>query len=244
MEHVGQWGRHTGDTRRMSTLAWIFTDDTIYRWMAYGGTVLFVGKLLLTFLGDALGGGDFDAGSAADAADVDFDMDADAVDIEHGSGAAFTVLSIQSFLAFFMAMGWMGLACLNEWNMGQGATVAISGGFGFATMMLNALLMWQVYRLNHEGKYDLRTCVGHIGRVYLTIPEQGSGTGQVEVIVSGQRKIVKASSAGPKIESFKDVRVLELRDNQELVVQPESDYLADRAAKPTSQTENHSSTDR
>jgi hypothetical protein len=223
----------------MSTLAWIFTDDTVYRWMAYGGTILFTGKLLLTFIGDALGGGDFDAGDAADAADVgDVDFDAaDGVDIEHGSGAAFTVLSIQSFLAFFMAMGWMGLACLHEWDMGQTATLGIAGGFGFAVMMLNAVLMWQVHRLNSEGRYDLRTCVGHIGRVYLTIPEMGKGTGQVQVVASGQTRIVKASSAGPAIPSFTDIRVLELRDNQELVVQSEADYQAAEAAKAANEAQ-------
>ena len=75
-------------------------------------------------------------------------------------------------------------------------------------------------RLNREVGYDPSTAVGRTARVYLTIPEKGKGTGQVEVSVSGRKKVLKAISSGPKINAFSDVKVIEVRDDETLVVEP------------------------
>ena len=56
--------------------------------------------------------------------------------------------------------------------------------------------------------------------VYLPIPEKGQGTGQVQVSVSGRKKIVRAVSAGPRFEAFTEVRVVEARDDATLVAGP------------------------
>ena len=56
--------------------------------------------------------------------------------------------------------------------------------------------------------------------VYLTIPQRGKGHGQVEVSVSGRKKILRALSVKDEIAAFADVKVLEVRDDQTLVVEP------------------------
>ena len=81
-------------------------------------------------------------------------------------------------------------------------------------------MMWGVRKLNREVTYDLGTSVGHVGRVYLSVPAKGEGSGQVEVTVSGRRKVVAATSAGPAIAAFADVRVVSVRDDGTLVIEP------------------------
>ena len=87
-------------------------------------------------------------------------------------------------------------------------------------MLLASSLMFTARKLNRTIEYDLGTAVGKTARVYMTIPRQGSGRGQVEVDVSGRRKVLEAISTGEKIGEFSSVRVVEVRDDQTLVVEP------------------------
>ncbi len=177
-------------------------DATAYFVMAGVGTLLFLARL-----GFALFGG----------ADGDFDSDADA---GMDSDASFTLFSLLSILAFFMGAGWMGLACRLDWELGRLASSLISAGFGVVMMMAASGLTYAARRLNRHIDYDVGTAVGHTCRVYLTIPEKGKGHGQVEVSVSGRKKIIRAISNGPGVEAFADVKVVEARDDGTLIVEP------------------------
>jgi hypothetical protein len=172
-------------------------DAAVYLVMALVGTLLFLIRLAFTYFGD--GGSDFDL-------DADFDSD-----------ASFSFLSVLSILAFFMGAGWMGLACRLDWDLGRLASSLIAAGFGFTMMLAASGLSHLAKRLNLTIEYDLRTAVGRTARVYLTIPEKGQGHGQVEVSVSGRKKIVPAISDGPRFEAFSDVRIIDVRDDETLV---------------------------
>ena len=149
-------------------------DSVAYLVMAVVGTLLFLVRLSLAMF--AGNGGDFDT-------EVDFDTD-----------VSFTMFSVLSILAFFMAAGWMGLACRLDWGLGRLPSALISAGFGFALMMAASLMTAWMRRLNRHIDYDVRTAIGRTGRVYLTIPERGTGHGQVEISVSGRQKILRAMS--------------------------------------------------
>jgi hypothetical protein len=178
------------------------TDVVVYLVMALTGTTFFVLRLVITlFFG---GDGDFDTG-------VDADMSSD---------HAFGVFSLLSVLAFFMGAGWMGLTCRVDWEMGSLASAAAAAGFGFGMMMLASGLMMLARRLNQTIEYDLETAVGKTARVYMTIPGKGGGRGQVEVDVSGRRKVLDAVSEGDKVAEFSSVKVLSVRDDGTLVVEP------------------------
>jgi hypothetical protein len=175
-------------------------DAVVYLVMALVGTLLFLIRLGFTYFGG--NGGDFDV-------DADFDGD-----------ASFAFLSVLSILGFFMGAGWMGLACRLDWGLGRFASSLIAAGFGFAMMMAASGMSYYARRLNQTIEYDLRTAIGRIGRVYLTIPEKGQGHGQVEVSVSGRKKVVRAVSAGPRFEAFSDVKIVDARDDETLVAGP------------------------
>jgi hypothetical protein len=175
-------------------------DTAVYLIIALVGTLLFLIRLGFTYFGGA--GGDFEV-------DGDFDSD-----------ASFSYFSVLSILAFFMGAGWMGLACRLDWGFGRLTSSLLSAGFGFAMMVAASGLSYMARRLNLTIDYDVRTAIGRTGRVYLTIPEKGKGHGQVEVSVSGRRKVVNAVSAGPRLEAFSDVQIVDARDDDTLVAGP------------------------
>lgn len=184
-----------------------FSDATVYFCMAMIGSILFGIKLLLTmFVGvDS----DFD---------VDADVDLDGGDIaEHGTG--FSLFSMLSILSFMMGAGWMGLACRVEWDMGAVASGLAAGGFGFSLMLFSSFGMYQMRKLNEAGKYDVRNCIGSIGRAYVRIPAKGDGTGQVQIDVDGRQKILTAVSSGEEIESFAAVKVLDVQEAETIIVE-------------------------
>lgn len=175
-------------------------DTAVYLIIALVGTLLFLIRLGFTYFGS--GGGDFE---------VDGDIDAD---------GAFTFFSVLSILAFFMGAGWMGLACRLDWGLGRLPSSLIAAGFGFVMMLAASGLSVLARRLNLTINYDLGTAVGRTARVYLTIPEKGQGKGQVEVTVSGRKKVINAVSAGPRLEAFTDVKIVDARDDDTLVAGP------------------------
>ena len=103
--------------------------------------------------------------------------------------------------------------------MGGLAFAAAAAAFGFGMMMLASGLMFTARKLDRTIEYDLKTAVGKTARVYMTIPKQGAGRGQVEVDVSGRRKTLEAISTGEKLDQFSSVTVVEVRDDQTLVVE-------------------------
>jgi hypothetical protein len=179
-------------------------DAVVFFFMATVGTLLFMIRLALAMFT----GGDTDFDSSLDGGDAD---------------TSFTFFSLLSILGFFMGAGWMGLACRFDFEMSGPLSAVTSAGFGFAMMILASALTYATRRLNRTIDYDVNTAVGRTGRVYLRIPERGTGHGQVQVTVSGRLKIMRALSTGPAMEAFSDVVVESVDDDGTLVVRPTSD---------------------
>ncbi|MEM6458787.1 MAG: hypothetical protein AAF710_05280 [Planctomycetota bacterium] len=175
-------------------------DAVIYAALALAGTALFLLRLGISLIFGG-GGGDFDV-----------------EDLDHGAG--FPLFSLLSLTAFFMGAGWMGLIARVDWEMSPTPAAFASGGFGFAMMMLSAVLMFGARKLTQDVTYDVKTAVGRTGQCYMSIPARGEGAGQVRVSVSGRSMIVPAISEGPAVDAFADVTVVDARDDETLVVRP------------------------
>lgn len=174
-------------------------DAVVYAVLALAGTMLFLLRLTLTL---AFGFGE-----------TDFDVE----DLDH---SGFPLISILSLTSFFMGAGWMGLVARVDWGLEPVPASFASGGFGFFCMLLSASLMFGARKLTQDVTYHVDTAIGRTGQVYMSIPAKGEGAGQVRVSVSGRSMIVAAVSAGPALEAFADITVLEARDDQTLVVGP------------------------
>lgn len=179
-------------------------DAVTYFLMAAVGTILFLIRLTVALFGGDTGDFDLDPGTEIG-----------------GSDASFTLFSLLSVMAFIMGTGWMGLAARIDWQLSRPTSAFLSVSFGVAMMLLASGMMYFTRRLNREVTYDVKTAVGRTARVYLTIPskEQG-GHGKVQVSVSGRLMTLDAVSRGPQLAAFADVKVVDTRDDQTLVVEP------------------------
>lgn len=178
-------------------------DAAVYFALAAIATALFLLKLGLQFF----------------FGDVDTDVHDGSIGHIDSTGA-FEFFSILSLLAFFMGVGWMGLAARVSWDLGGAASAALATAFGVGLMALSSGLMYAVRRMSEEGRYDTATAVGMTAKVYLGIPAKGEGAGQIEVTVSGRRKVMPAVSASAAIAAFSAVRVVSVRDDEVFVVEP------------------------
>jgi hypothetical protein len=182
-----------------------YGDATIYFVMGAIATLLFIIRLMLAlFLGND--GGDFDVADGGG-------------HFDGATDASFSLFSILSITAFFMGTGWMGLACRHDWGMSGPKSLLSAVGFGVVMMVGSAYMMSFVRKLSQEKSYDVRTAVNTSGQVYLTIPAKGEGRGQVEVNVSGRRKVMFAVTTGEEIAAFTAIVVVDTEDDGTLVVE-------------------------
>ena len=129
-------------------------------------------------------------------------------------------LSLQSLSAFFMMLGWVGLAMMKSSGFGPVPAVLAGSAAGVATASaLTAMNDW-LMGLRSCGNARLVTAKGQVGRVYLRIPAGDSG--QVEVEVDGRLKICDAVSANENeaIDSDTKVLVVDVKDLNTLIVTP------------------------
>ena len=75
------------------------------------------------------------------------------------------------------------------------------------------------FEANEPGEYDVQTCIGKTGRVYLRLPEKGQGRGQVQITVSGNQRVLEAVSTGEAIESFATVKIVGIEGVETLVAE-------------------------
>ena len=178
-------------------------DVAIYFFMGLAGLVLFVLRLGISLVLGDVGG--------------DFDVDGD-IDIEHAGD--FSIFSTLSILAFFTGLGWTGVLCRVDLGLGHIASALVAAAVGFGFMFFSAGMMFFVRKLNHQVQYKPEDAIGKTATVYLTIPKRGEGTGQVQVTVSGRRKVMNAVSTRDPIKPFTEVIVKGAQDDETLEVEP------------------------
>jgi hypothetical protein len=170
---------------------------TIYFWSAViGGGLLGIQLLLTLFGGDS---------------DVDGDVDVDV-------GADGIGLSFRTAVAFLTFFGIAGMMCLrSDFSQGKSLTIAVLAGA--AAFWLVGLAMLQLSRLKSSGNVDINNAVGVEARVYLTIPAERGGQGQVTVPIQGRTMQYKAVTSGPAIKTGEFCKVLAVHAGDTLEVE-------------------------
>jgi membrane protein implicated in regulation of membrane protease activity len=195
----------------------LFSNDMLlFTLPALLGTAVFLLKLgLMTLAG-------FDADADVDA-DVDLDIDVDAdMDVEgaHGEATtdAFKILSIHGIAAFMMGFGWGGLLGARTFGWDLPLSVLTGLGIGLAMVWLLGLLLKAAYDLQTSGNIHLRDAVGREGIVYASVPEQGTGRGQVRVVIEDRARIYNATTDGEGLPTNTRVRVTGMSADHSLTV--------------------------
>ncbi len=155
---------------------------------------------------------------------VGFDHDIHTGDVDMGGPAdhpgGLHILSIRTVVAFFVGFGWTGVIALQN-KLPMPIALALSMLVGGAFMGAVFFIMKTLHGLRHSGTLDYKNAIGKIGSVYLPIPGNRSGPGQVEVLVQGRLAIVQAyTNSKEKIPNHTKVKVVDVVDPQTLLVEP------------------------
>jgi hypothetical protein len=135
-----------------------------------------------------------------------------------GDATAVHVLGVRTVTAFLVGFGWTGLVASTH---GAAAWIAVALAFTGGCVLM--LLVWRLLRalmgLTASGSLDYANAIGATASVYLAIPAEQAGAGQVEVLVQGRLAVVQAMTRGAALESGRRVRVVALNDPTTLVVE-------------------------
>jgi len=140
------------------------------------------------------------------------------VDLQGGHGGGAGVVSLKTVSALLLGFGFGG-----AWMMQAGYNVGIAaaGGIGIGFLMGGAyfLLMNSLYRLRSDGTSSLSQAINHSGTVYIRIPGNASGAGEVQVCFGGRMQNVKAYTRGLELPTGTAVQVVALHGDAALLVE-------------------------
>ena len=177
-------------------------DEKIFYGIALASSLVMVIQLVLTLVGGVF-----------DVADGEFEVEATDGDLG--------ILSIRTICAFFVGFGWGGLTALSIY---EGDTfIATVAGFITGSLFLTVVLwtMRGLHSLKDDGTVDIKNAVGSTGNVYLPIPPNREGTGQVQIIIQGRERVVIALTDSDKeLDNRTRVTVVEQIDSQTILVAP------------------------
>lgn len=149
-------------------------------------------------------------GGAFDVPDFDLDV---------GEGGATGMFSIRGVGAFFTGFGWTGAAVLAG---GHSLTLAIISAsvVGVSVLVGFVAMMRWLHGLRSEGTIDYKNAVGQVGSVYVPIPANRQGIGQVEVLVQGRMSTVRAlTDNSQRLDNRTAVLVTGVIDERTLLVE-------------------------
>jgi membrane protein implicated in regulation of membrane protease activity len=168
--------------------------ESAYWWVASISTGLFILLIIMNFAG------------------LDFDHD---FDLDIGVGD----VSMSAILAFLCVGGWMGV-------LGYKTKLPVGGIFIFAlvsgmvALVATAFMMKKMKGLEKSGNLNKENAVGTIGTVYLGIPAQRNGTGQVQIVVQGRLQTLYAATEGKNDIPTGDKVLVYNLDKEILLVEP------------------------
>jgi membrane-bound ClpP family serine protease len=178
---------------------WVGLDFSLQ--LFYAIAILALGLLLLQVLVLLFTGGD------------------DGGDISYDAGTTGSFFSLKGLTALALGFGWTGVICVKAGlSPVTAAVIGVGVGVGIEAIFLFA--MAQVAKLQSDGTFKTETALGCYGTVYVTIPPNGSGSGEV-IVKTGTRSIhMRAlSNHHSPLRNGDEVQVTELRGTT-IIVKP------------------------
>jgi membrane protein implicated in regulation of membrane protease activity len=141
----------------------------------------------------------------------------DHVDGHGDSDVSFKLFSLHGLTCFFMMFGLVGLGLSRQFWVPDIIAAAIGTVAGLFTFWVIAKLFSSMTKLQSDGTLKLSNAIGQQGKVYLTIP--ADGTGQVQVAFQGRLMIYDAISANKEeIKTGDQIVVIDIAGGNILVV--------------------------
>ncbi len=172
----------------------------IYWMVAIPATLIFAIQIILALVG----------------ADADSDVEVDA-DISDGFGGH--IFSLKTIISFLMMFSWSGIIAQTFGITQMASLIVISFVAGIITMLVVAFMLFSLTKLTYSGTMDMNNAIGHVGYVYLPIPEKMKGKGQIQIKVQGSLRTLDAMTEDlERIKSNTNVEVVALLENSILLV--------------------------
>ncbi len=141
-------------------------------------TVIFLIQTVLTLVGlDA----DHDADMDSDF-DIDTDTDVDGAEAMIGGLKFFTV---RNFITFFTIFSWSGIV-FSRMGITPFIVFALAAVVGLIVMLMVAYMFLGMSRMVQSGSLNIQNTVSQIGEVYIPIPADKKGKGQIQLAVQGR----------------------------------------------------------
>jgi len=137
----------------------------------------------------------------------------------HGdSDASFKLFSLHGLTGFFMMFGLIGLGLSRQFWIPDIVAGAVGVLAGLGTVWVIGKLFSSMAKLQSDGTLRLSDAIGQQGKIYLTVPN--GGTGQVQVAFQGRLMIYDAVSANKEmIKTGEQVVVIDICGANTLVVE-------------------------
>lgn len=182
-----------------------------FMFVAAPATLALIVQTALLLIGMGGDGADMDGDGIPDGVDMDGDGVPDGLD------GGLRVFTIRGFVAFFAVFGWTGTAItaagLPVWFAAAAAFFA-----GAVAMILIAMLMRAMLRLQQSGNLDTRNALGKAATVYVTIPARRGGGGKVNILLQERFSELDAVTDGDEIPTGREVTVVGVTTLGTLVV--------------------------
>jgi membrane protein implicated in regulation of membrane protease activity len=102
---------------------------------------------------------------------------------------------VRSVTAFFVGFGWGGVVSLRS-GISLPLTIVLAFLMGAVFLFVVFYIMKSIFKLSDSGNIEYRNAVGQSGTVYIAIPAEGKGRGQIQVKVQGRLREVDAITDG------------------------------------------------
>ncbi len=137
----------------------------------------------------------------------------------HGDAdASFKLFSLHGLTGFFMMFGLVGLGLSRQFWVPDIVAGGVGVIAGLSTVWILGKLSTGMIKLQSDGTLRLSDAIGSQGKVYLTIPE--GGTGQVQVAFQGRTMIYDGVAANKEsIKTGQPIVVIDITGGNTLVVE-------------------------
>ena len=138
-----------------------------------------------------------------------FENDAEGHADHSGAHDALDLVSLRSLSAGLAAFGLTGglLTSLGLWWL---LTVAAALVVGFSVMVVVAMVIRQMGRLESDGSLIIEGAIGETATVYIPIPSNRSGRGKVTAVLQSQIIELEAMTEGHALPTGERVMIVDL----------------------------------
>ena len=144
-----------------------------------------------------------------------FGFDMDEIELE-GLGDSF---SFNALIAFFCIFGWTGYLAHGQTDMSGTLILVTSIAVGIVFYVISIYFLNKLKGLETSGNIEIEGAIGLTGTVYLSIPANQAGDGQVQLVIQGGLKTFRAQTKSDRIPTGTKVLVYDV-ENRKLLVEP------------------------